>query len=210
MLGQSSSICAGIAWISPVGIELTDTKATDGGTTFLLDQEFRDGYEMWRPSGAYKISCSRNGRAENPAWSPDGRSIAFLADASAIGSEGFDRLDHPWKLYIMDPRSRRSVQVMDGLGDPCGPTWSPDSKWVMVCARHGSDAGTWVVNVTTHRRLQLFATAIVPFAWAHDGTQVATILPNDPKEDISTQLEHQIVVIVDLPVMLWPVTKQRG
>ncbi len=207
MLGQSSSICAGIGWISPMGIELTDTTVTDGGTTFLLDQELRDAYKSWRPGGTYGRSCSRNGRAENPAWSPDGKRIAFLADASAIGSRGFTRLDHPWKLYLMDPRMRRSVQVMDGLGDPCGPAWSPDSLWVMVCARRGSGAGTWVVNVRTHEKLQLFDQVIAPRAWAPDGRQVATIVPNNPKEDISTQLDHQIVVIVDLPRLLWPPTK---
>jgi len=208
MLGMSSSICGGIAWITSMGIELTDTKVTDGGTTFLLDQQIRDDYEGSRPGGTYKSSCSRNGRAENPAWSPDGSRIAFLADASAIGSDGFDRLDHPWKLYVMDPNTRHSVQVMGGLGDPCGPTWSPDSKWVMVCARWGS-AGTRAVNVRTHQqvRLRLDGGAFAPSAWSPDGRQVATILPNDPREDISTQLEHQLVVTVDLPRILWPATK---
>jgi tricorn protease len=56
----------------------------------------------------------------DPAWSPDGKSIAFFSDESG-----------EYSLHLIDQSGLGTVKKI-GLGDPpsffYGPTWSPDSK----------------------------------------------------------------------------------
>src|SRR6266849_5340859 len=56
----------------------------------------------------------------DPAWSPDGKSIAFFSDESG-----------EYALHIVDQSGSGAVKKI-GLGNPpsffYGPTWSPDSK----------------------------------------------------------------------------------
>ena len=58
----------------------------------------------------------------DPAWSPDGKSIAFFSDESG-----------EYALHIVDQSGLGEVKKIN-LGNPpsffYGPTWSPDSKWL--------------------------------------------------------------------------------
>jgi TolB protein len=58
---------------------------------------------------------------ESPAWSPDGRRLAF--------SRGFDEIQH---IYVLDLRSRRLKRLTDLRG--IEPTWSPDGRWIAFSA----------------------------------------------------------------------------
>ena len=99
-----------------------------------------------------------------PAWSPDGRTIAFGARA---GDEST-----PTTLWVMnaDGSNRRQVPGSpERIGEP---VWSPDSQWLVVTT-YGF--GIWVVRPdgTGLRRL---ASGTVPFSvsWARS-TELAVI-----------------------------------
>lgn len=51
----------------------------------------------------------------DPAWSPDGRSIAFVS-----------KRDGPWELYIMDVVTRETTRLTYSQDFVGAPTWSPD------------------------------------------------------------------------------------
>jgi dipeptidyl aminopeptidase/acylaminoacyl peptidase len=61
-------------------------------------------------------------RESDPAWSPDGRWIAFQSDRDA---------DEQWDLFVVDPRSGEVVNLTrtDRISEE-GPLWSDDSRWI--------------------------------------------------------------------------------
>jgi len=55
-------------------------------------------------------------RAANPRWSPDGRKIAFMAQAPG----------GPWKIHLISAGGGEAQQLMDSEGEESDPGWSPD------------------------------------------------------------------------------------
>ena len=66
---------------------------------------------------------------EQPAWSPDGKKIAFQSD-----------LTGDVEIYVMDADGDGLTQVTDSLGDDWSPTWSPDGRQIAFASNR---TGTW-------------------------------------------------------------------
>ena len=72
-------------------------------------------------SGVEQLTSSqRPVFAGDPAWSPDGSSIAF----NMLDSEGFS------EIYVLELSTGASWQVTDQDGVLWGPSWSPDGRWI--------------------------------------------------------------------------------
>ena len=65
----------------------------------------------------------------DPAWSPDGRYIAFTSERGGT-----------WDIYVMSADGSRTQQLTDGTGAYVNPSWSPDGRQLVLAARH---AGVW-------------------------------------------------------------------
>ena len=64
----------------------------------------------------------------DPAWSPDGKTIAYFSDASG-----------EYQLYLHDQTGFKAPTVIDLGPDPSffyGPAWSPDSKHIVYMDKH--------------------------------------------------------------------------
>ena len=61
-------------------------------------------------------------REKDPIWSPDGKSVALISDAT--GAE---------ELYLVDPEGRKPWRQIthDGSGFRMQPVWSPDSRYLL-------------------------------------------------------------------------------
>jgi Tol biopolymer transport system component len=78
-------------------------------------------------------------RASQPAFSPDGRLIAFVSDRDEHGEQtvGEDEIALANELYVMkaNGRSQRRLTESEGL-DEASPAWSPDGSRIAF-AREG-------------------------------------------------------------------------
>lgn len=84
------------------------------------------------------------GRDEDPAWSPDGRRIAFVRNIRI----GWDR-DEPVlrsALFAVDSDGTRLVRLSPSGTHDENPTWSPDGR--TIAFERGDRLGTdvWVMN----------------------------------------------------------------
>ena len=98
-----------------------------------------------------------------PAWSPDGRTIAF----TAVDGEP-DQAKGVW-LASMDGATRQLVRL--GAGDPVLSTWSPNGRRLAV-----TDFSTlWLVEARTgkRRRLADVNQEYADQAWSPDGRRIA-------------------------------------
>lgn len=63
----------------------------------------------------------------SPAWSPDGRSIAFVSKRAPDPDRSADT-----NVYVIEARAGAEPRVLTGFPGPDGgrPAWSPDGKWI--------------------------------------------------------------------------------
>lgn len=67
----------------------------------------------------YPLTSSSASNDRNPAWSPDGKYLAYFSDATG-----------EYQVYLMNPADPASAKAMTSFktGYPVGLRWSPDSK----------------------------------------------------------------------------------
>jgi tricorn protease len=110
--------------ISPTGARIV---AEARGDIFTMPAEKGDTRNLTNTPGAAE---------RDPAWSPDGKSIAYFSDASG-----------EYQLHIRDQDGLSAPKVIDLGPNPSyyyGPHWSPDSKRIAFVDKH---LRIWYVDV---------------------------------------------------------------
>lgn len=74
-------------------------------------------------------------RERNPAWSPDGKWIAYLSDASG---------EYQWHVLGADGKTPAKQVTKEGATFRYGPVWSPDSKKLAFSDKTGR---LWITEV---------------------------------------------------------------
>lgn len=124
------------------------------------------------------ITQTPNVEERDPAWSPDGRWIAYFSDASG-----------EYTLRLRDQRGLRPERVFKLEPYPSfyySPTWSPDSKKIAYNDKHG---GLYYIDITeqnphavkvAEQPYETFDSNTFEQAWSPDSRYIAYIkqLPN--------------------------------
>jgi Tol biopolymer transport system component len=86
-----------------------------------------------------------------PAFSPDGRRIAFLSVRQDVDGDGKIDLNDPPGLYLKDLDSLKEECLVPPERRPKHPSFSPDGQWVLCCAWNPVKAvfGVYLFNLRT-------------------------------------------------------------
>ena len=112
-----------------------------------------------------------------PAWSPDGRRIAFQSNA-----------DGPYHVYVMDADGSNVRRVTSGDQDDRHPAWSPDGRYLAMDSGDPGHREIWVSEVATGARTQLTklgATTSFP-SWSPDGKRISFYVYREGAMDLWT------------------------
>ena len=129
------------------------TKRANGGGIFTMPL---DG-----SAEPTSLTADRTGRDADPAWSPDGKRIAFRR--STVNS-GFD-------VYLMNADGSKPERLVGGPATEEKPAWSPDGSRLLTVsdrADPGKVQGLYVVNSSggTAKPIGLDAEVVTTPVWA--------------------------------------------
>lgn len=141
------SLLGTITWLTPTGMEPMTVTIGTGEQSWSLDENLivMDDYRRGNDRSA------EVGIARNPAWSPDGRFVAFWASTNVIGRSGMSRARGIYGLYLLDPDTLQLRQILNNVRNTGHLIWSPDSQWLLFTGDIGSSRNTlWLISVDGH------------------------------------------------------------
>jgi Tol biopolymer transport system component len=133
---------------------------------------------VMRPDGSHKRQLSQNEQNDFfPAWSPDGRWLAFES-SSATDVD----------VWVMNLRGTisKNISQMPGVADR-GPAWSPDGTQIAFWRQHfDGTSEIWVMNADGSNQVQLTAAGVADSypAWSPDGRFIAFVSDRDGNPEL--------------------------
>jgi len=169
-----------IYWMSPDKIAPVDFAISDGERSFLPSKDFPHFSEG-----------NEQGIVFSPAWSPNGKTIAFFVTLDAIGRSGWSRSDGEYKIFFMDPIEQKPYPVMGSIYDPSELIWSPDSKWLVFVGYYGvlRTNGIWAYSVESGKIYPVISGDFSRIAWSPDGNKIAATICVPDSDSLCNQYE---------------------
>ncbi len=125
----------------------------------------------------------------DPAWSPDGRQIAFVSDRGGNNVK---------ELFTLDLESKIVRRVTTGGGNKSGPSWSPDGSKIAVVTGDPRDwhiSNLQLVDVATGEMTLTHSNEFTrgQASWSPDGKHVAMMVYR-PKSDRFRMGANEILI----------------
>jgi WD40 repeat protein len=134
--GERTNIMPWMSW-SPKGDRLAYFVRTEKERTLILQNVLTKKIE-------YRIPLKSVDEPESPAFSPDGRTIAFAALRGAIGD-----------IFTVDIETQQVTNLTNDDFADYGPTYSPDGKFIVYNARVSGNQKLFRLDLDTKKKTQL-------------------------------------------------------
>lgn len=146
-----------------------------GALAFASDRDNAAGIYLTTLDGTISRLTREKYDASHPAWSPDGKMIAF--DARVNGRE---------ELFVMNADGSNVRQLTQQQGDNFYPTWSPDSQQIAVASNREGMYQIYLMRAdgSDVRRLKTEEVRAEKPAWSPDGAEIAYMLQMGGNVDI--------------------------
>jgi hypothetical protein len=116
----------------------------------------RQGLRIQNEDGSVSYLITHNGQDTSPAWSPDGKRIAFTRRQH----------DH-WELYAVDPDGQNVRRLTTTppkpngeLGDSVAAAWSPDGQYIAFLTDRTGKWEIWVMRANGADPRPMFDSAL--------------------------------------------------
>jgi len=125
-------------------------------------------------------------RARSPAWSSDGKTIAFAgtkANSENTDLNTWDDIEsllyYPWDIYLMDSDGSNVRILLPLVGNIYNLRWSPTNSNLLLFGGTAFDDkdGIWLLDTTDGKIKRLWKENTY-FDWSPDGSKIV-ILTND-------------------------------
>jgi TolB protein len=155
----------------------TPTPVGSGGTlVFTMRHEGNtDLYLLSQNSGNLLRLTYDPDADRDPAWSPDGRYIAFASHRA-----------RNWDLYLMDLDSGTVLRLTRTPHFEASPSWSPDGRWLAYEAYQDGNLDIYILNVESGERHRLTTDVMPEYspAWSPNGRHIAFTAYQDDNQDL--------------------------
>lgn len=140
---------------------------TDGALVFASERAGAAGLYRVTLEGVETRLTRENYAATHPAWSPDGKLIAF--NAREAGRE---------EIFVMDADGSNVRQLTENAGNNYYPSWSPDSKQIAFASNRNGSFQVFVMQAdgANVRPLTDGTKRAEKPAWSNDGSEIAIML----------------------------------
>ena len=158
---------AGLAW-SPDGSKFALSQSPGGRSEIFTSRTDGTNLQQLTSFGA------AGGDASEPAWSPNGRRIAFVGTTRTTDATGATITRHG--IWVMNADGSAQEVLFGGTDDLIygDPDWSPDGTEIAFHHSDGTTTDVYVGNVATGVVTNLTAgTGGDSPSWAPDGTEIA-------------------------------------
>ena len=125
-----------IYWIKREGMSPMDIEIEDRGLTWNL-KDYLDGKQ-------------RTGAARHPAWSPDGKIIAFFVTTYGIQEDPLPKYNVVYDLFFMNPSALKPVPELMDVADAGKIVWSPNNEYLLFrgCIGRRLTCGLWRYKIS--------------------------------------------------------------
>jgi TolB protein len=151
---------------SQVGADFQPDISRDGKwITFASTQHSTSADLYIKPIGSHAVTRLTNDPGQDimPAFSPDGRRIAFASNR-----------DGSWDIYVMSVGGGQPIQLTEGESHELHPTWSPDGKHIAFCRLNPASNKweLWVIDAMHPGVARFIGHGLFP-RWSPTGDTIA-------------------------------------